>query len=264
MNTLIKWGLAICSNVLVSFFTNASTLTIAAAADLRFAFAELKREFESEQANHDDHISLQIIYGSSGKISNQIRQGAPFDIFFSADQRFTKALFQEQLTTDAGTLYAKGRLVLWSAKHNLQNLQLEELRDAKFKKIAIAEPTHAPYGERARQILIASGIWPEVRSKMVFGENIAQTAQFAQSGAADVAFIALSLIKNPQLTNPNNYQLLDANLHQPLNQAYAVTKLGAGKPQSSKFTAFMNSAQAKQILQKYGFELPQQTTGNKQ
>lgn len=242
-------------------------LTIAAASDLRFALDELLQVFQAQYAGEFPQLSLQVIYGSSGKISNQIRQGAPFDVFFSADQRYTTELYQAQLTADPGTLYARGRLVLWSSRFDMRGVGLKQLTQDKYGKIAIAQPSHAPYGERARQSLTAAGIWPQVESKLVFGENIAQTAQLAQSGAADVAIIALSLVKNPHLASGSghtmaaHYQLIDASSHQPLLQSYTFTKQGAQKPQARQLSTFMQSPAARQILTRYGFELPETATG---
>ena len=242
-------------------------LTIAAASDLRFALEEILQVFQAQYAQEFPQLSLQVIYGSSGKISNQIRQGAPFDVFFSADQRYTTELYQAKVTADPGTLYARGRLVLWSSRYDMRGVDLKELTQDKYRKIAIAQPSHAPYGERARQSLVAAGVWSQVESKLVFGENIAQTAQLAQSGAADVAIVALSLVKNPHLGASQgaalapHYQLIDAASHQPLLQSYALTKQGAQKPQARQLTTFMQSAAARRILTRYGFELPQTATG---
>lgn len=247
-----------CSSVLAQ-----DKLTIAAASDLRFALDDIVRVFKVTHAKELNGVPVQLIYGSSGKISNQIRQGAPFDLFFSADQRFTQELFQANLTTDAGTLYASGRLVLWSPQHDMRGVALAGLAQEKYRKIAIAQPSHAPYGERARQSLQSAGVWQQLQSKLVFGENIAQTAQLAQSGAADVAIIALSLVRNPHLAtaDSHHYQLIDPSSYQPLLQTYTLTKSGANKPQARLLARFIRSDQARQILQQYGFELPGQTAG---
>ena len=236
-------------------------LLIAAASDLRFALEEILRDFNAKYAQDLTGVSVQVIYGSSGKISNQIRQGAPFDVFFSADQRFTQELFRGNFTTDAGTVYARGRLVLWSPQHDMRGVALSALTADKYLKIAIAQPLHAPYGERARQSLVTAGVWSQLEHKLVYGENIAQTAQLAQSGAADVAIIALSLVKNQRLTPDTavHYQLLDASTHQPLLQSYALTKTGAEKPSARLLVQFMRTAKAQQTLTNYGFELPEPT-----
>jgi molybdate transport system substrate-binding protein len=236
-------------------------LTIAAASDLRFALEDILRDFKAQYAKDLTGVSVQVIYGSSGKISNQIRQGAPFDVFFSADQRFTAELFQDHFTTDAGTVYARGRLVLWSPKHDMRAVALTALTREKYRKIAIAQPSHAPYGERARQSLTSAGVWSQLESKLVYGENIAQTAQLAQSGAADAAIIALSLVKNPHLNaeSSRQYQLIDASTHQPLLQSYVLTKTGASKKPAKQLVRFVGSNKAREILALYGFELPEPT-----
>ena len=255
------WLLLLCC--LCSSALAAEKLTVAAASDLRFALNDILQAFTSQYPEQTSAQPIQVIYGSSGKISQQIRQSAPFDVFFSADQRFTQELYQAGLTRDAGTLFASGRLVLWSAKHDMRGVPLADLTLEKYHKIAIAQPSHAPYGERAKQSLQTAGVWSQLAPKLVFGENIAQTAQLAQSGAADVAIIALSLVKNPHLaasaTNNNHaehYQLLDEATYQPLLQTYTLTHSGAQKPRALQLLKFMQSQQAQQILLHYGFELP--------
>lgn len=236
--------------------TATAPLMIAAAADLRDALPQILAEFQAQQPS--DQRPPQVIYGSSGKISSQMQQGAPYQLFFSADRRFTEPLYRAGLTTDAGTWYASGRLVLWSAVHDVQTLRLQDLTAPRFRHLAIAQPAHAPYGERAQQALTAAGVWSQLQAKLVYGENIAQTAQMAQSGAADVAIIALSLVKKrPQLA-PANYRLIDTSTYQPLQQTYALTHAGAKHPQAAALLRFMQSARARQILLDYGFALPQQ------
>lgn len=239
----------------------AEPLTIAAASDLRHALTAILEAF---QAGQPAGMAVpQVIYGSSGKISSQIQQGAPYDVFFSADQNYTQMLFQAGLTADAGTVYGHGRLVLYSTVHDVQQLRLADLTALQFRHIAIAQPEHAPYGERARQALAAAGVWPQLATKMVYGENIAQAAQMAQTGAADIAIIALALVKQPtdslEETPPvsGNYQLLDASVHQPLLQSYTLTLRGARKPQAQQLLRFVASPAAQHILQQYGLGLSQ-------
>ena len=261
MNILLRLVLALMFSGLSSNVSAQDKLTIAAASDLRFALEDVLRDFKAKYAQDLTGVSVQVIYGSSGKISNQIRQGAPFDVFFSADKHFTQELFRGNFTTDAGTVYARGRLVLWSPQHDMRGVARTALTADKYLKIAIAQPLHAPYGERARQSLVSAGVWSQLEHKLVYGENIAQTAQLAQSGAADVAIIALSLVKNQRLTPDTaaHYQLLDASTHQPLLQSYALTKAGAEKPSARLLVQFMRTAKAQQTLANYGFELPEPT-----
>lgn len=230
-------------------------LTIAAASDLRFALAEMLQEFALTQQRSSDQLA-DVIYGSSGKLSSQMQQGAPYDLFFSADPRFTNQLFSAKVTTSRGIVLARGRLVLWSNTHQVSDLPLSKLTQTRFRHIAIAQPMHAPYGERAQQVLQHQGIWQALQPKLVFGENVAQTAQLAKTGAVDAAFIALSLATHPSLASLTgaNYQLLDPAMHQPLRQTVALSRRGADKAQAGKFLAYLQSHQARQILAKYGFE----------
>lgn len=226
-------------------------LTIAAASDLRYALDDIITLFHQQQPE----IEVRVIYGSSGKISTQIRHGAPFDIFFSADIQFPEQLYAEGHALTKPQLYALGRIVLWSPRQNMAGIELSQLADMNFRRLAIAQPAHAPYGQRAKEALQAAGVWAAVEPKLVYGENIAQTAQMAQSGGADIAIIALSLAKFPELAK-QGYQLIPAELHQPLTQAYVITHYGANNSSAQQFTAFMTNKDVLAIMQAYGFELP--------
>lgn len=226
-------------------------LTIAAASDLRYALDDVIALFHQQQPASE----VRVIYGSSGKLSTQIRHGAPYDLFFSADIRFAEQLYNEGHALSQPKLYALGRIVLWSPRQNMTGIELAQLTELKFRRLAIAQPTHAPYGQRAKEALQAAGVWSSVESKLVYGENISQTAQLAQSGGADIAIIALSLAKFPELAK-QGYQLIPAELHQPLTQAYVITRHGADNSYAQKFTAFMTNKAVLAIMQGYGFELP--------
>ncbi|WP_019674489.1 molybdate ABC transporter substrate-binding protein [Arsukibacterium perlucidum] len=226
-------------------------LTIAAASDLRYALDEVISLFHRHQPDTD----ISVVYGSSGKISTQIRHGAPYDVFFSADITFPTQLYNDGLTATAPQPYALGHLVLWSPKQNMTGIALGQLANMNFNRLAIAQPAHAPYGQRAKEALQAVGVWSAVEAKLVYGENIAQTAQMAQSGGADLAIIALSLAKFPELAK-HGYQLIPAELHQPLSQAYVITRHGASNRSAQQFTAFMTNKDVLAIMQTYGFELP--------
>lgn len=226
-------------------------LTIAAASDLRYALDDIVALFQQQQPAAE----IRVIYGSSGKISTQIRHGAPFDVFFSADIQFPEQLYAEGHAVTQPQLYALGRIVLWSPRQNMAGIELSHLAKLNFRRLAIAQPAHAPYGQRAKEALQAAGVWAAVEPKLVYGENIAQTAQLAQSGGADIAIIALSLAKFPDLAK-QGYQLIPAELHQPLTQAYVITRHGADNSSAQQFTAFMTNKAVLAIMQGYGFELP--------
>lgn len=229
----------------------ADTFTIAAASDLRFALDEVVEIFEQAHPDHD----ITIIYGSSGRMTTQISNGAPFDIFFSADIAFPEILQQQGLTATDPSVYAIGRIVLWSSRLDASEMTIADLTDERIRRIAIAQPAHAPYGQRAREALQAAGIWEQIQHKLVFGENIAHAAQMAESGAADAGIIALSLALFPTMQE-HPYHLIDDSEHQPLTQGFVITRHGAGKPGVEQFASFMETAAVHDIMKKYGFVLP--------
>jgi len=244
--------LLIACSLLFATTAHAEKITIAAAADLKFAMDEIVTEFKKSRPGHD----LEVIYGSSGKFHAQIQQGAPYDLFFSADISFPRELVKNRFAASEVTPYAVGRIVLWSAEMDASKMTLSNLTDPKITRIAIANPKHAPYGKRAEEALRASGLWDKVQPKLVFGENIAHTAQFVQTGNAQVGIIALSLALNPELSKKGGYYLIPDRLHESLEQGYIITKLGAGKSLAKQFADYMASKQARSIMRKYGFVLP--------
>lgn len=233
----------------------AEKVTIAAAADLKFAMDEIAATFRKAHPGDD----VDVIYGSSGKFHTQIQQGAPFDIFFSADVGFARELKAAGQAITEPKLYAIGRIVLWSAARDASKMTLADLTDPSIKKIAIANPQYAPYGKRAEEALRAVGLWDTLQDKLVFGENIAQTAQYAQSGAADIGIIALALAVNEELASKGGYALVPDDKHSPLEQAYVVTKHGEGNALASAFAAYMATPDARHIMTRYGFVLPGET-----
>jgi len=229
----------------------AEKFTIAAASDLRFALDEVIVEYKRLHPEAD----IEVIYGSSGKMTTQIIHGAPYDMFFSADIAFTQQLKTAGFAVTEPEAYALGRLVLWSASEDASRLTLTDLTDARFKRIAIAQPAHAPYGRRAKEAMQVAGVWQQVQPKLVFAENIAQAAQMAKSGAADIAVIALSLVKFPDF-KIQGYSLIPEHRHQPLMQSYVITQTGKDKKNVLDFSRFMASDSAHLIMNKYGFTVP--------
>jgi molybdate transport system substrate-binding protein len=227
-------------------------ITIAAAADLKFAMDEIIVSFRASHPGDE----INVIYGSSGNFHTQIEQGAPFDIFFSADVGFAKELREKGLAATEPKLYAVGRIVLWSAVRDASKMSLKDLDDPRIRKIAIANPKHAPYGQRAEEMLRAIGLWDKVQGKLVFGENIAQTAQYVETGAAEIGIIALSLAVNQELARRGGYALIPDNLHSPLEQAYVVTKHGGENALAKIFVQYMATPDARRIMVNYGFVLP--------
>ena len=227
-------------------------ITVAAAADLKFALDEIVADFRS--ARPDD--AVEVVYGSSGKFATQIRQGAPFDLYFSADTAYTRALEADGLALGPTRAYAVGRIVLWSNTRDARALRLQDLADPALGRIAIANPRHAPYGKRAEEALRAAGVWDAVQPRLVQGENIAQTAQFVQTGNATVGIIALSLALNPTLAAQGGHHLIDAALHAPLEQGFILTRQAEGKALATAFADYIGTAAARAVLTRYGFELP--------
>ncbi|MDT8318931.1 MAG: molybdate ABC transporter substrate-binding protein [Xanthomonadales bacterium] len=231
---------------------HADQFTIAAASDLRFALDDIIEVYRKDHPEHE----FEVIYGSSGKMTTQIMNGAPYDIFFSADISFPEKLKSEGFTATDPAVYAIGRIVIWSNTLDASTLTLQDLpADPRIRRIAIAQPAHAPYGMRAQEAMQATGVWEMVQPKLVFGENIAHTAQMVESGAADVGIIALSLAKFPAMEK-HPHHLIDAKLHNPLTQGYIVTKRGGEKAPVMNFARYMKTDAAHEIMEQYGFVMP--------
>jgi len=248
---LLKPLLLACA-IFAAGAAQAEKVTIAAAADLKFAMDEIVAHFKEE--NPRDQI--EVIYGSSGKFHTQVQQGAPYDLYFSADIAFAENLSKTGHAASPVIPYAVGRIVLWSSNLDASKMTLDSLSDPKIARIAIANPKHAPYGKRAEEALRATKLWDKVERKLVYGENIAHTAQFVQSGNAQVGIIALALALNPTLSDKGGYWLIPENLHAPLEQGFIVTKRAAGNATAKRFADFMNSKASRATMTKYGFVLP--------
>jgi len=229
------------------------TVSVAAAADLQFALPELKASFTKV---HPD-IDVAVTYGSSGNFYAQIVNGAPFDLFLSADQAFPQKLVTAGLADGTSTfLYSRGRLVLWVPKGSpiaLERLGLKALLDPAVKKVAIANPRHAPYGRAAEAALAKLGLLDAVKPRLVYGENIAQTAQFVQTGAADIGILALSLAKAPAMAALGRSFELPLDAYPPLEQGGAVLTRTRDREAAWAFRAFLQSPEGVAILKRYGF-----------
>ena len=229
-------------------------LRIAAASDLQAVFPALTARFERETRHKVD-----VSFGSSGNFFAQIQNGAPFDLFFSADIDYPKRLESSGLTVP-GTLveYARGRIVLWS--RNDINLDLARglpiLAEPRVRRIAIANPEHAPYGRAAVAALRHEQLYDRVRSKFVFGENISQAAQFAQSGNAEAGLIALSLALSPAMRASGHYVDIPDSHHPPIEQAAVVIRASRQQDAARQFLTFLQRADNQQTLQDAGFLSP--------
>jgi molybdate transport system substrate-binding protein len=228
---------------------------VVAAADLQFALPEVAEAFTKETKRE-----VKLAFGSSGNFFRQIQQGGPFQMFLSADEQFVLDLAAKGLTVGDGTLYARGHIVVIAPLGSPLKVDGElaglkaALADGRIKKFAIANPEHAPYGRRAEEALRHIGVWDAINDKLVFGENVAQAAQFATSGAAQGGIIAYSLALSPNVSKLGSYALIPEEWHQPLNQRMVLLK-GAGETARS-FYAFMRGPSARAIMRRYGFVLP--------
>lgn len=237
--------------------TLAPTVVVAAASDLRYAMDDLIAAYETLHPEE----AVDVTYGSSGNFFAQISQGAPFDIYLSADIEYPRALEEAGLGAPGSTrLYAEGRIVTWVREDSpidVVALGLTAVLDPAAERVAIANPAHAPYGRAAQAALETSGIWEEIQPRLVFGENISQAAQFVESGAADIGIIALSLAIAPPLCHEGRYALVPADLHPPILQG-ALVLTGAARPgAATAFLDFVLGPDGREGLDRYGFLLPE-------
>lgn len=236
----------------------ADTVTVFAASDLKFALDTIKADFLK---THPDD-TLHMIYGSSGKGKVQVANGAPYDLYFSANEAYVEALYKNGDIVTEPKLYAIGRLVIWSMRDDFNASKgFANLTAPWAGKVAIANPAHAPYGEKAKQALESRHLYNKLKPKIVLGENISQTANFIKIKAADAGIIALSLVLAPTVAKSGHtaYYLIDDTLHQPLRQGYGITKHGADNPLARAFYDFFQTEKAQQIMEQYGFSVPNGT-----
>lgn len=225
-------------------------MTIAVAADLKFAMDSIVTSFKAQNPGSD----IDVTYGSSGKFFEQISNGAPYDIFFSADIDYPMQLKNKGRTLGIVKTYGIGQIVLWSKKRDPNTEQMQTLLDAGISKIAVANPAHAPYGKRAEESLRYYKLYDQVKGKLVFGENISQTAQYVTTGAADIGIVALSMAVSPAMKKEGGkYYLIPEQSHSPLEQAYTLLKHSAGNSNAGKFYDFISSPTAVNILKYFGF-----------
>ena len=228
---------------------------IAAASDLKFAVEEIAAQFRMSTGR-----DVKLVFGSSGNFHRQIEQGAPFQVFMSADEDFVFRLAEAGRTEGRGELYAIGRLVIF-ARHGSTfdpDAELAGLRAAlaagRVRRFAIANPEHAPYGRAAEEVLRKIGLWESVRQRLVLGENVSQAAQFATSGSAEGGMFAYSLALAPQVAKQGRYVLVPERLHQPLRQRMTLVK-GAGET-ARAFYIYLQEPAARAVFRRFGFALP--------
>lgn len=240
--------------------SRASEPLVAAASDLQFALAKLVDAFQADTGR-----SVRVVTGSSGNFARQIRQGAPFELFLSADEAYVLDLARDGHLRDEGVLYAIGRLALLVPDGSPISLDdgpeglATALAEGRVRRFAIANPEHAPYGARAEEWLRHHGLWETIRPRLVFGENVSQAAQFALSGSAEGGIVAWSLLHSPVLSSRGRHRLLDEAGHAPLRQRMALTRRAG--PAAERFYRWLQSPAAREVLARHGFALPASEAG---
>jgi molybdate transport system substrate-binding protein len=232
---------------------------VAAAASVRFALADVARAFYLETGQH-----VRLSLGSSGNLARQIRAGAPYQVYLSADPGYVRDLARDGFTRDAGKNYLLGRLAIiaprgspLAADGTLEDLRLA-LFDGRLQRFVIANPEHAPYGQRAEQALRHAGLWEAIRERLVFGENVGQAAQFALSGNAQGGIISFALTRAPALAERGTAGLIPWQWHEPL--AHRAVLLNSAGSVAQQFFDYLSSAVARDLFRKHGFDLPGDTS----
>ncbi len=239
-------------------------ITVAVAANVQYAMEKMTSDFQEKTGG-----TVKAVYASSGKLTTQIRNGAPFDVFVSADMNYPDSLFKWKKTIAAPRIYAYGKMVLWTTRGLDLSQGLAVLESKAARKIALADPDRAPYGREAMKALKRSGIYPRVRGKLVFGESISQVSQYVFSGNVDAGFNAKSVVLAPESKEKGtekgkergrgNWVEVDSTLYDPIAQGAAITKYGSEKnPQwSERFFEYLYSESARAILHEFGYVTPE-------
>lgn len=260
------WGRSLAAALLAGTALGAGAATdvpaLAAAADLAFALPEIAAAF-----TRDTGREVKLSFGSSGNFARQIAEGAPFELFLSADERYVDRLNSQGRTDGPGALYGVGRIVLFVPKGSpvKPDPELRDLSaasgDGRLKKLAIANPEHAPYGRAAQEALEQAGLWEKAKDRLVLGENASQAAQFATSGGAQAGIIPLSLAAAPAMAGRGSHATLPDSMHRPLRQRMVLVK-GAGET-ARAFYAYLQQPAARAVLARYGFTLPDEAQGSR-
>ena len=226
-----------------------AAIMVFAASDLGPPFAQIAPPFERKT-----RTEVTLVLGSTGMLAQQIRNGAPADVFFAANESFITDLAAENLTLrQTNSLYARGRIATVTLKSGgIRINNLSDLADARIRRIAIANPQHAPYGLAAKQALDAAGLWTTLEPKLVFGENVQQAVQFVRSGSAEAGLVARSVANTPDL----HWKLVDDRLHASLNQMAVVLARTKHPAASMSFIEFVNGTQGRFVMRQFGFLLP--------
>ncbi|HIC43347.1 MAG TPA: molybdate ABC transporter substrate-binding protein [Sulfurimonas sp.] len=237
--------------LLLSISLFAEVITIAVAANVSYAMDELKSEFEKK---HPD-VKVRIVLGSSGKLTAQIRNGAPYGIFMSADMKYPQRLFKDNLALKQASVYAQGTLALFSLKAREFSLGIELLKDTSIQKIALANAKTAPYGAAAKQALEAAGLYKDLKTKFVYAESISQTLSYVFT-AADIGIVAKASLYSKKMTNYKekiHWISIEPSLYNPINQGVVLLKYSKNAQGYKAFYRFILSKDARQIFKKYGY-----------
>ncbi len=236
----------LCNGILLA----QQKITIAVAANMKFAMDSIISVYHKTYPKD----KIVVTYGSSGKLYEQIVNDAPFEIFFSADDRYPTLLVEKKFNFTSPKVYAIGKLILWSKKINLSKENIQVLLKSDISKIAIANPKNAPYGKGAEEAMRYYKVYDKIKSKLVFGEDVSQAAQFVITGAADIGIVALSLALSPKIKQENGYYyIIPQDSYTPLKQTYVILKKCVNLEMAKRFCLFIDSPSAKKILSYYGF-----------
>ena len=249
---ILNLGVWVAALLLGTTFANAAEVNAAVAANFTAPVQQIVALFEKETGN-----TVKLSFGSSGKFYSQIKEGAPFDVFLSADEKNPKLLEQENLAVaNTRFVYALGKLVLWSAQSGLVDDTGAILRKGNYNKLAYADPKLAPYGLAAKETLEELGLWNVVQSKLVTGESITQAYQFAATGNAELAFIALSQITKDGKLSEGSGWIVPPHLYNPIRQSAVLLSGAKDKTAAQAFLAFLKSEKAAAVIRGFGYELP--------
>jgi molybdate transport system substrate-binding protein len=243
-------GLLMIAALLLSVNTFAQSLKVAAAANLQSIIEVLQKDFKQKTG-----IDIDPIVGSSGKLVAQIKNGAPFDVFLSADMSFPESLYKESFSAKAPVVYAYGSLIICSSQDiGFENWERTLLTE-RIKKVAIANPSVAPYGLAAEELLRKNGILENIKSKTVYGESISQVNTYITTGVVDIGFTTQALVKDPANKTKLYWKVLDPKSYAPIQQGMVILKHAENNPDATKFYQYILSADAKRIFEKYGYRI---------
>ena len=253
MSTRTRHLTMFLAGIFIGELCAAQSITVAAAADLQSAMQDVAAAFQKETGKE-----VKVIYGSSGNFFQQIQNGAPFDMFFSANLDYAKKLESSGLTASGSYYqYARGKIVVWVPNDSKINIDsgLKSFLDSAVKKIAVANPQHAPYGQAAVAAMQNEAVYEKVKDKLVLGENISQTASFVVSGAADVGVVALSLALSPNMKDKGRYVEIPVTEYPPIEQACVILNSSKDKETAKQFLSYLKTAAVGDTLKRYGFDV---------